>query len=194
MSRDKWVGAEKHWIVDETSYPPILKGGSMIVQMSKTKLLDMIRTEHAFLETTLSQLSEAQLIQAGVHGKESVKDMLVHITAWEQRLIMWLNTAAHGEIPERPEPGATWQDMARLDERTFVENQHRPIRYVLVDFHNSFKQVLEEIETLPESDITDARRFGWTGGEPLWKVIAANTYDHYHEHAKPIRHWLSAME
>jgi hypothetical protein len=42
------------------------------------------------------------------------------------------------------------------------------------------------VETSPEEDILDTRRFQLLGGEPLWAAIAANTFEHYEEHGKDL--------
>ena len=58
---------------DETTVPPT----------SKAELLGRIRREHAALEQTIARLSDDQMLAAAEHDW-TVKDLLAHITAWEQ--------------------------------------------------------------------------------------------------------------
>jgi hypothetical protein len=37
-----------------------------------------------------------------VTGDWSIKDIVAHLTAWEERLVAWLEAIAHGTSPELP--------------------------------------------------------------------------------------------
>ncbi len=54
---------------------------------SKPALLAAIQAERTLLENLLATLTPAQWVQSGVVGQWSVKDVLVHLTLWERRLI-----------------------------------------------------------------------------------------------------------
>ncbi len=158
--------------------------------MDKTQLLDMIRAGRARLETTLAQISEARMTQAGVEGEWSVKDALAHITAWEQCMLSWLKAAASGEVPSVPVPG-DWDYVHRLNRQTFEENHNRSLPDILADFHRSFQQILQAVEALSDEDLTPPLQAEWAKGESRWDLIAANTYEHYQDHLEPMRVWLS---
>ena len=65
----------------------------------KAELLAAIQEERAHLERLLSPLSEEQLCQPVLGGQRSVKDILAHLTAWEQRCISWVEAGLRGETP-----------------------------------------------------------------------------------------------
>ena len=52
-------------------------------KMTKSELLNQIRTERGQLEETLARLTHAQMLLPGVDGEWSVKDALAHISTWE---------------------------------------------------------------------------------------------------------------
>ncbi|MCC7352977.1 MAG: ClbS/DfsB family four-helix bundle protein [Anaerolineae bacterium] len=159
--------------------------------MDKPQLIDLILADHARLDQALAQMSTSQMTEAGVQDTWSVKDILAHITAWEARLVTWLQAAARGETPTRPEPGATWDDIDRLNEETYRENRDRPLHDVLADYHHTYQKALKEVEALTDEVIVNPERFAWTVGRyPLWQIIAANTYEHYREHLEAINNWL----
>jgi hypothetical protein len=110
-----------------------------VEQISKSELLNVIRSEHKRLEETLAQLSEDPMTQPGVAGEWSVKDILVHITAWEKRMVRWVGETLRGEVPETPAPGMTWDDLDKLNEQTYLENRNKPLGQVLADFHQSYQ-------------------------------------------------------
>lgn len=162
--------------------------------MSKARLLEEIQAERNHLRALIAPLSDEQMCQPVFEGQRSIKDILVHITAWEQRCIRWIEASLRGETPERPEPGYAWEDIDRLNERTFVENQHRPLQDVLADSARSYEQLLEEVRSLSEEDLTDPDRFAWTEGEQLAWYIGANSFEHYHEHGDQIYAWLHSLK
>jgi uncharacterized damage-inducible protein DinB len=55
----------------------------MVKQTSKEQLLRDIYTERRWLEKNLFALSAEEMIQPGVNGIWSVKDILAHLVAWE---------------------------------------------------------------------------------------------------------------
>jgi hypothetical protein len=62
---------------------------------TKTDLLTEIRTQRRHLENNLAGLTPAEMCQPGVCGDWSVKDVLAHLTAWEQNTCnhyLWAKT------------------------------------------------------------------------------------------------------
>jgi hypothetical protein len=162
----------------------------MAEQMDKAKLLDEMRTKYAALEDILAPLDETQMTTEGVNGDWSIKDVLAHITAWQHRLLVWLHAATQNE-----EPAISGLDsdeaMDRLNEQFYKENKSRPLDDVLTDFRTTYMQIVDEVQVLNEEDLTDPHRFTWMKGNPLWYIIAGNTYEHYQQHRGPIQEWLA---
>jgi uncharacterized damage-inducible protein DinB len=55
--------------------------------LTKPKILELIQTERANLEATLSQLSQEQMTRPGVEDGWTVKDTLAHLSVWETRMV-----------------------------------------------------------------------------------------------------------
>ena len=127
--------------------------------MDKTTLLGILQANRALFDQTLAQVKEPYL--TGRHGADerSARDIVAHITGWEQRLIGWLAAAARGETPQIPEPGATWDDMDGLNARDFKANYDRPLDDVLADSRRSFQQLLERVVAFSEVELTDPGRY-----------------------------------
>ncbi|HLX38880.1 MAG TPA: maleylpyruvate isomerase N-terminal domain-containing protein, partial [Ktedonobacteraceae bacterium] len=53
----------------------------------KTQLLQLIQKEHDTLDTLLCSLSEEQMVHPDIADDWSVKDILAHLTWWEQETI-----------------------------------------------------------------------------------------------------------
>jgi len=57
-----------------------------------------------------------------------------------------------------------------------------------MEAHLDKTQVLEAMQSEPH-------RFAWTeGGTSLVTYVAANSYEHYHEHAEQIREWIEKIQ
>jgi hypothetical protein len=157
---------------------------------TKAGLLILIRTERKLLDAELAELTGDQMTKPGVEGRWSIKDLLAHITAWEQRMIQWLKQALRGEVPQHLPTGMTWDDLDRWNEETFLENRDRPLDEVLAESDRSYRQALRAVEMMPEKALFEPGYYVWRGGKPLWEMVAANTYWHYQEHREAIRSWL----
>lgn len=158
--------------------------------IAKTELLEKIRTERETLETILRKVSDDRMAQPGVESNWSVKDILAHISVWERRMIQWVEESLRGETPERPAPGMTWDDLDRLNEQTYQLDRDKPLDEVSAEFRNSYQRSLKTVEALSEDDLNDPQRFEWRKSDPLWHMVAANTFWHYKDHAETIAAWL----
>jgi hypothetical protein len=158
--------------------------------LSKAKNFELIHSEREELQILLDQLSETQMTQPGVENDWSVKDILAHITDWEKRMVQWIEESLQGKTPERPAPGMTWDDLDKLNEQTYLANKDRLLNEVLADFRDSYQQSLKVIEALTEEALLDPDYFKWREGDPLWHMVAANTWEHYQEHREAIDNWL----
>ena len=149
-------------------------------QINKTQLLSRIQTSRAPLDTMLAQLTEEQMTQPGVEGKSSVKDILAHITTWEQHLVRRLQAAlqdgkAEVYVVAPGEPDNT----DSVNELIFVQNQQLPLRQVVSDFHQSLQDVLQSVGRISDKDLFDPTALAQVFGYPVERVIGSDTFVHY---------------
>lgn len=162
--------------------------------MDKANLLQEIQSDRAGLDALMAQLDDKQMSEPKLDGGRSVKDILAHIAVWEQRCARWFETTLQGVIPERPEPGFTWEQMDKLNERDFLIAQHLSLQEVLANSRRSYQQLLDLVKSLPEEDFGENHRFSWWEGKPISLVIAANSSEHYREHVEQIQAWLTTIQ
>jgi hypothetical protein len=159
-------------------------------KMSKAELLENIQAERQRLESTLADINEDLMLTPGVIDDWTVKDILAHITVWEQRMVTWLEVTMRGQVPQMLPPGMTWDDLDDWNEQTYQKHRLRPLEEVLDDFAIFYPQALQAVQDIPEGDLTDPDHFEWREGRPLWIMVAANTFWHYKEHNESLRAWL----
>lgn len=161
----------------------------MTEQMDKDQILEKMRTNYAVLEEILGPLDDTQMTTEGIIANWSIKDILAHIAAWHHRLLAWLQAAVLHEEPTISGPDSV-EEMDALNAQFYFENKSRPLDEVLTDFRTTYQQITNIVEAMPQDDLTNPDRFAWAKGEPLWKAIAGDTYEHYQEHIKQIEEWL----
>jgi hypothetical protein len=158
----------------------------------KDRLLADIEREHRLLAQTITGLSAAALNTPGVVAQWSVKDVLAHLTAWEQMFLGWYRAGQRGETPAVPAPGYTWRDLDALNDSLFRRSRRRKPAAVLTDFALSYAQVLGAVTAMPEADLLAPGRYAWLGGGNLYGYIQANSSHHYRWARGLIRRWRTA--
>jgi uncharacterized protein DUF1706 len=160
----------------------------------KTGLLESLRREHGALAQTLAPLTPERMTTPGVHGDGNepwtVKDILSHITWWEQSVFGWLGlppAVSRSPLPE----GELSEDEA--NHAIFEGNKARALDEVLGSFERSFASLVRAVEEAGEERLSQPRASD-PGGTPIYELIPGNTYDHYRAHHDAIRHWIAEQE
>ena len=156
----------------------------MSVEMDKTQLIEEIKSEREYFETTLAKFSRDQMTSPLLDDGWSLKDLLAHITVWEQRMLKWVGSTLRDEVPEMLPQGLTWsdEDINRWNQQTYLDLKDKPLGEVLADFESSYPQALAIAERSTEEQLFDKDHYAWRGGRPLYIMVAADTSWHYKEH------------
>ena len=157
--------------------------------MNKMEFINNVKATHKEYETALEGLSYSQLTQPRTCGEWSVKDVIVHVS-WHERQMV-------GVISTRTLGGSSWWNIS-LEERNaaiHAENKDRPLEEVLRESQLIHAELMTQLETLSEEDLSKAENFkdmppDW---KP-WEVIASNTFEHYPDHARDIRAAFQKIE
>jgi hypothetical protein len=160
--------------------------------LGKQALLDAIRAEYHRLAAVISPLDPAMLAEPGVFDDWSVKDVIAHITSWEQRLCLWIETWRRGETVQRPEPGLDWSDTDRINQRDFDAKRDLSLGQVLDEARASYPRTLALVEGVDERGLTE-KSADWNDLALSW-IVRANTDEHYAEHRQQIEAWLRAKQ
>ncbi|HNP86424.1 MAG TPA: ClbS/DfsB family four-helix bundle protein, partial [Kouleothrix sp.] len=90
---------------------------------TKAELLERIRSSYAALNALVLQLSTAQLTQP-IDTTWSVKDMLAHITAWEQIMLHFhIGKRPFEQVTQLGNIGYTALNVDELNEALFQRDQ-----------------------------------------------------------------------
>ncbi len=155
------------------------------VEVDKAELLRrMERSFRAFdaLLTCAKNIAEIP----GVTEIWSVKDVIAHLIAHEQRTIAELRYAKRGEhLPIKHEENDSFNDGAVYDLRIM------PFAMVRDNWHRSYERVVAMIESLDEADFDGQSEVVKLLEDSIDGAVANNTYEHYDFHGAQIEVWLA---
>lgn len=154
--------------------------------MDKLTLAKTLRYNRALFERIVAQISEQRMLEALDDGM-SGKDIVAHITTWEQRLVRWLEATVRGETPAPPRPPVSRSDIDMLNALSLAENKERSLQEVMEHSRRTFARVLELLEGFSEQELLQPDRYAWISetydGRALWRVFLAGPgYAHYQDH------------
>jgi len=92
-------------------------------------------------------------VHPGIVGEWSVKDVLAHLTEWQQMVLGWYHAGQAGETPALPAPGFKWSELPALNQAIYEKHLDRPLPAVLEEFRTAYRQVTAWVESLSEEDL-----------------------------------------
>jgi hypothetical protein len=146
---------------------------------TKKKLLEDISKERDALEDYLRSLSPEHMLQPGIVGRWSVKDVLAHLVAWEQMFLGWYQTGQQGKIPLLPAQGFTWGQLPALNQQIYQRHRDQPLAKVRQQFKASYQKLFRLLQGLSEEELFSPGHYAWAGTHPLATYILPNTSSHY---------------
>ncbi len=147
--------------------------------MDRSQLLKQLDRAWTAFKTSCAGLSESQMTQPGVTGDWSVKDIIAHVSWWEEEALTHLPLILAGGKPTRYSIrfGGIDAFNARMTER----KNNLPLAEVLREQDETHRRLIDFILSLPNDPFireTRARR-----------RLRLDTYSHYPKHAEAIRKW-----
>ncbi len=154
--------------------------------MKKAELLDSIQSRRREWNETLAEVAEDRMLESGVAGEWSIKDVIAHVTWWDTQTADMLQTKTLSNVKLWQMP----QDVR--NDAIYIENRDRPLDEIRQESGAAFLWLIASIESLGEDDLTDPSRYRQMPAEwTPWRVIVANTYAHYYQHLPDIRAWTA---
>jgi hypothetical protein len=156
----------------------------MDAQIDKATLLDKVRSERSRLDALLAGFTDEQMAQPGVDGDWSIKDHLAHIT-WHEREIVRMLSARSLEYSVVSD---LWNlPLHERNHAIYESNRDRSLEEVRAESRQVYAELSQLLEGVSEEDLTDPGRYkGMPGDWKPWRLIAENTYEHYHDHTEDL--------
>jgi hypothetical protein len=154
--------------------------------MDRTTLIATIQDERSQWEALLAQVDEARLDEPGVSGHMSVKDIIAHVSWFENEMACALRQQAL--------KGSDWWDLPTDDRNALIHKAYRErtLAEVRAEARRAYRDLLDSLSTCPEDILSDPARFrGMPEDWAPWRIIAENSYLHYRHHASDLQDWLT---
>jgi hypothetical protein len=158
--------------------------------MTKDEVITVVEASWRRLDSSVEGLDEAALLQPGVVGEWSIKDILGHVTACDQLVVQYLERRRRGEPP----PARDWTSVDEYNAREAAARQGwSPARILdeAAEVRDRLRALLagltdEEWEEQVTINAQQQRLGEWVGGE-LGGDEGPGT--HAAEHAVEIEAW-----
>jgi hypothetical protein len=147
--------------------------------MSRSGLLGRLDLRWQDLLASYAGLSDADLVTPGVTGTWSVKDIIAHVTTWEEEALAHLPVVLAGKRP--PRYSVTHGGINAFNAQMTAKNRERSLAEVLRrrdDIHN---RLVEFVQHVPASECGGDTRFR--------RRLRLDTYGHYAVHSRAIKGW-----
>ncbi|HXF63616.1 MAG TPA: DinB family protein [Caldilineaceae bacterium] len=147
--------------------------------MNREQLLNRLDKAWIALKESYAGLSEAQLTEPGVTGDWSVKDILAHITTWEEEALKHLPLILQGGTP--PRYSAQYGGLDAFNALMAAQKRDLSLADVLGQLDETHRRLIAYVQHAPEEQFTRETRFR--------RRLRLDTYSHYPIHARAIRAW-----
>jgi hypothetical protein len=149
----------------------------MDAPVTKQALLKRLANEKARVDMVLAKFSDAQCLQARTIGDWSIKDLLAHFMAHEQRALAELRCAVGGEAPNLPlNDNDAFNQGAVFASRSLGWGQMKQA------WDNSFNAIVQIVQSLPDSAFEPASPITVLLDDTVDGALANNSYEHYADH------------
>ena len=157
--------------------------------MTGPKLAGILQTERTRWNALLAQVSLDRLDVPGVEGAWSVKQLVAHLTWYEQAIVEGAEQALRTGTFTRRRPEGVGMD--EMNARIAQEAHAQPAADVLAEADAVFAHLLELIAVVPQELLNDPKLLGLPADMVPWMGVANNSYAHYREHEPALRAWLA---
>jgi hypothetical protein len=161
----------------------------------KKHILKMLKEEFLRWEELLDSMSEEQITDPRLPSHLSIKDVVAHLRAWQQRSIARMEAALQNRLPEFPGWPTTLDpesedDLEQTNAWIYETNWDIPWSRVYADWREGYLHFMALTEEIGETDLQDPDRYAWLEGQPL-SLVLTSSYEHHHEeHLEPLLAWL----
>ncbi len=147
--------------------------------MDRDQLLTRLDRAWQALGDSFAGLTEARMMQPGVAGSWSVKDVLAHVTTWEEEALQHLPTILAGGKP--PRYSVSFGGINAFNAQMTERKKNLSLEDVLRQMKNTHRRFVEYLRGIPEDQ--------FRGETPFRRRLRLDTYSHYAKHAAAIRNW-----
>ena len=147
--------------------------------MKTRQVLDRLDAAWKDFEESYAGLSDSRLLEPGVTGQWSVRDIIAHVTWWEEEALKHLPLVREGGRPTRY--SVKYGGIDAFNALMTEQRSHLPLDEVLRQHDEVHARLLDYVRAAPEELFARETRFR--------RRLRLDTFAHYPIHARAIRRW-----
>jgi hypothetical protein len=147
--------------------------------VNRVKVLQRLATAWEALLDSYADLSERELLEPGVTGAWSVRDIIAHVTWWEEEALKHLPLILAGGRP--PRYSVTYGGIDAFNAKMTEQRKGLSLAAVLRQRDDVHRRLLSYLERVPDDQLGSETR--------VRRRLRLDTYGHYPKHARAIREW-----
>jgi hypothetical protein len=147
--------------------------------MDRQQLLKKVDKAWVELKESYAGLSDAQLAEPGVVENWSIRDILAHVTIWEEEALKYLPLIMEGGKP--PRYSVQYGGIDAFNALMTEQKRGLSLSEVLRQLDETHRQLVDYLRSVPEEQFTRET--------PFRHRLRLDTYSHYPIHTKAIQEW-----
>lgn len=147
--------------------------------MDRAQLLKRLDKAWVDFKASYAGLAEAELLEPGVTGNWSARDIIAHVTWWEEEALTHLPLILEGGRP--PRYSVKHGGIDAFNAQMTEQKKSLSLSEVLQQQGDTHRRLIEYIQRAPAEQFTRETRFR--------RRLRLDTYGHYPKHAQAIRKW-----
>lgn len=156
--------------------------------VGKEELIRRIESAQADFLEVLADVPEHLAETPNAIGEWSLKDLLAHLIAHEQRALAELKAARKGDKPTLP-----LDDNDAFNAHAVESLLTRTFATVQADWLQSTAQVISAVKSMSDDEFDPSSSVCECLDDSVDGALANNTYSHYAEHLPELEAWLRAV-
>ena len=156
--------------------------------MTGKDLIERATTVRTEFTSMWDGLTEEQMTQRpGSQDDWSVKDLIAHLTWWQDHMVEWVELAASGGTVIRK------HTIDEANARTFNEKKDTSLEDVLAEWDASFPPFIALVEKLSDEQIND-KSVATIEDKPLLHFLGGDTFGHYQSHWNDLEQYVNQLK
>lgn len=151
--------------------------------MDRQQLLKKVDKAWVELKESFTGLSDTQLAEPGVVENWSVRDILAHVTIWEEEALKYLPLIMKGGKP--PRYSVQYGGIDAFNALMTEQRRSLSLSEVLRQLDETHSQLVDYLQSVPEEQFIRET--------PFRHRLRLDTYSHYPIHTKAIREWREQL-
>jgi hypothetical protein len=161
---------------EEQAVEPVARAGRL---SDREKLLRRLDAAWQDFQASYADLSEEQLLEPNVTGAWSIRDLIAHVTTWEEEALKHLPAVLEGRRP--PRYSVTYGGIDAFNALMTKKKESLSLAELFEQQGEIHRRLIDVIERTPEDQLKSGTRFRHR--------LRLDTFGHYPKHAAAIRRW-----